>query len=228
MKRVSINDTAAEKIGNIAGAIGRGLFAGFAGTVAMTIVQVIEMKITKRSGSTVPADGLEKIMPLKAPENEAEKMKLAQITHFAYGTAWGIPLGIVNHAGISATLASISHFGAVWGTAMILLPKQNLAPPITEWDTQTILTDAMHHMVYASVAGLTYHAITRKTLLSIRQPLSIGTLSKSFINLLGIISLSKFQKSANRFDKKTITKWYKKDHRKPLEKGKKRLADIIT
>ncbi|MEX0928794.1 MAG: hypothetical protein WDZ53_05265, partial [Balneolales bacterium] len=110
MKKKRATKKTAETIGDIACATGKGLFAGLAGTAAMTIVQMIEMKIMERPGSTVPADGLEKVMPLKAPEKKEEKMKLAQMTHFAYGTAWGIPLGLMDQAGISIVPASATHF----------------------------------------------------------------------------------------------------------------------
>ncbi|MEX1122958.1 MAG: hypothetical protein WED82_12530, partial [Balneolales bacterium] len=77
MKKTSELRNTADNIGDFASAMGRGLVAGLAGTIAMTIVQMIEMKIMNRPGSTVPADGLEKMLPVKAPEDEKEKMKLA-------------------------------------------------------------------------------------------------------------------------------------------------------
>lgn len=43
-------------IGRSAARIGMGLAAGAVGTAAMTVAQTIEMKLTGREGSTVPAD----------------------------------------------------------------------------------------------------------------------------------------------------------------------------
>ncbi|MEX0771872.1 MAG: hypothetical protein WEB89_02970 [Balneolales bacterium] len=151
--------TTGEAIGNLAGAMGRGLLSGLAGTAAMTVVQMIEMNITGREGSTVPADAIEKVMPFKAPENKEEKMKLAQLVHFAYGTTWGIPLGVMQWVGITGTTACLTHFGAVWGAAQAMLPKLDLSPPITEWSNEQIASDVFHHAVYTSVASLTFHAI---------------------------------------------------------------------
>ena len=50
------------------------------------------------------------------------------------------------------------HFGAVLGTALIVLPKQNAAKPITEQKPQDIAVDAFHHAVYAVTTGLVYDA----------------------------------------------------------------------
>jgi hypothetical protein len=43
-------------VGRIAGRIGIGLMAGAAGTVAMTLVQKIEMMLSGREPSTMPAE----------------------------------------------------------------------------------------------------------------------------------------------------------------------------
>src|SRR5690554_5822527 len=124
----------AANIGDIAGAVGKGLFAGLVGTVAMTVGQTIEMKLTGREASTTPAEGVEKALPIKAPEEKEEKLKLAQLSHVAYGTCWGVPLALLHKTGLPVPAATFGQFGAVWGTAMIMLPKMNLAPPVREWD----------------------------------------------------------------------------------------------
>jgi len=151
----------AETIGDIAGAIGRGLVAGLAGTAAMTVAQTIEMKIQEREPSDTPAEGLAKALPVEVPEDTKEKQKLSQLAHFAYGTTWGVPLALMRESGIPGLTATAGHFGAVWSAAMIMLPKMDLAPPVSEWDLKTLLTDGLHHAIYAAATGLTYHCITR-------------------------------------------------------------------
>ncbi len=46
--------------GRLGTAIGKGLIAELAGTLAMTLSQMIEMKTTKRKPSTAPADAVKK------------------------------------------------------------------------------------------------------------------------------------------------------------------------
>ena len=55
--------------------------AGAAGTLAITLSQMIEMKITKRRPSTAPADEAEKVLDVK-PATEADKSKFSQEVHW--------------------------------------------------------------------------------------------------------------------------------------------------
>jgi len=69
----------------VATAMGKGLMAGAAGTLAITLSQMIEMKITKRKPSEAPAKAAEKVLDVK-PATEEDKSKLSQEVHWAYGT----------------------------------------------------------------------------------------------------------------------------------------------
>lgn len=166
------------------GAIGKGLIAGFAGTVAITISQMIEMQITKRSMSNAPVEvggrtlgveprgkaELEKEKAAsendEAPEAVQKKVesnegKFAQIMHFNYGTGWGVFRGVLDMAGIHGPLADLIHFGGIWGTAQVMLPAAGASEPITKWPTEQIVIDVLHHGVYACATGLTYEAMRK-------------------------------------------------------------------
>ncbi|HVX01350.1 MAG TPA: hypothetical protein VHA52_13085, partial [Candidatus Babeliaceae bacterium] len=69
----------------ISSAIGRGLLAGLAGTAAITLSQMIEMRITKRKPSEAPVKVAEQVTKVK-PAAEESKEKVAQEIHWAYGT----------------------------------------------------------------------------------------------------------------------------------------------
>ena len=56
------------------GAIGKGIIAGFAGTVAITISQMIEMQITKREMSNAPVTVAGKALGVE-PRGQAELEK---------------------------------------------------------------------------------------------------------------------------------------------------------
>ncbi|MGI8859153.1 MAG: hypothetical protein ACR2HO_03220 [Rubrobacteraceae bacterium] len=47
-------------IGDVAANVGKGLFAGVAGTAAMTVSSTLEMKLSGRSASETPAKAAEK------------------------------------------------------------------------------------------------------------------------------------------------------------------------
>jgi len=150
--------TVTKPVGKFASAIGKGLFAGLVGTAAITISQMIEMKITKRKGSTAPADAASKALDIK-PATEADKQKFSQEVHWTYGTLWGVARGLLSLAGVKRWTATAAHFAAVLGTAMIIEPALKVAPPVKKWSKEDILKDMLHHAVYAIAAGLVYDAI---------------------------------------------------------------------
>ena len=81
-------------LGALGSAIGRGLLAGLAATAAMTLSQMIEMKITKREASDAPVKVAEDTVGVK-PASPEEKQKLSQELHWSYGTAWGVARGLI-------------------------------------------------------------------------------------------------------------------------------------
>lgn len=166
------------------GAIGRGLIAGLAGTVAITISQMIEMKITGRGQSSAPMKVAGKALgvePRGKAELEVEKQKeetdkdedqlekkveenkgkFSQIMHLSYGTGWGICRGVLDLAGLRGTPATLIHFGGIWGAAQVMLPAAGASKPITEWSPQQIATDVLHHAIYAIAAGAVYDAMPK-------------------------------------------------------------------
>ena len=144
--------------GALGGAIGKGLLAGIAATAVMTLSQMIEMKITKREASEAPLT-LAKDTAGAKPATPQDKKQLSQELHWSYGTAWGVSRGLISLTGLKGWPATAVHFAAVWGTALIMLPKFNAAPPVTEEEPQAIAFDAFHHAVYAVTAGLVFDAL---------------------------------------------------------------------
>lgn len=139
-------------------AIGIGLIAGLAGTAAITLSQAIEMKLTRRPPSTAPVDAASKVLDIEATSRQ-EKQQVSQEIHWAYGTTWGVPRGIIALAGLKGWPATLAHFVAIWGTAQVMLPSLHVSPPITEEEPKAIGIDVLHHAVYAVAAGLVYDAI---------------------------------------------------------------------
>ncbi len=145
-------------VGKLAFCLGKGLIAGLAGTAAITISQMIEMKITGRKPSNAPADAASKVLDVREV-NKDKKEKFTQEVHWTYGTTWGIARGLLGLAGVDGLPATLVHFAAIWGTAMTIEPALGVAPPVTKWEPKTIAVDGVHHLVYAVMAGLVYDAI---------------------------------------------------------------------
>jgi hypothetical protein len=143
----------------LAHGIGKGLVAGFAGTVAMTLSSTIEQKIRGRKSSSAPARAAEKALGIERFEGAAAERRFSTLVHWGYGTGWGVVRGILRVAGASPGVATAGHFAAVWGSATVTLPVLDVAPPITMWDRPEIAIDVWHHMVYVAATGLAYELI---------------------------------------------------------------------
>lgn len=142
----------------IAAAIGKGIIAGIAGTAAITLSQMIEMKITGRKPSDGPAKIGGKVLGVR-PKDQQTKRRFNNLMHWGYGSSWGVFLAACEIAGVNPTLSSFAHFTALWGTALTMLPMNNLSEPITEWEPKDIAVDMMHHAVYTIAAGLVFHQL---------------------------------------------------------------------
>jgi hypothetical protein len=150
------------KIGDAAAAVGKGLVAGAVGTAAMTLFQMLEMKMTKREESTAPADAVGKVLEIQ-PRNEEGRQRLNQVAHWLYGTAWGVPRAILGAVGLREPAATAVHFGAVWGSALTMPPVLDVAPPPNEMEPKEVAIDAARHAVYAVATGVAFDLLDRRS-----------------------------------------------------------------
>ena len=149
-------------LGRIAAAVGQGLFAGAAGTAAMTVSSTLEAKLRERGSSSAPADAAGKVLGVQ-PRDEAGEARFSNIVHWAYGTSWGAVRGLLHAAGVDGPRAASLHFTAVWGSAQVMLPALDVAPPPWESDPLEIAIDAFHHAVYAAFTALAFAALQRSS-----------------------------------------------------------------
>ena len=148
------------KLGDVAAAVGKGLFAGAAGTAAMTLSSTMEMKLRGRPASSAPADAAAKVLGVE-PKDEKEEARFSTLVHWGYGTSWGAVRGLIGAAGLSGMRAGVAHLGAVWATEQVMLPALGVAPPFWEWGAKEVAIDAFHHLVYASATGVAYTLLDR-------------------------------------------------------------------
>ena len=150
------------RIGDIAAAIGKGLVAGAAGTVVMTGSQMLAQGLLGEESSDAPVQAVEKVAGVE-PKGEKEKERVNYATHFVYGTAWGVPRGLLGLTGIPSAVATAALFAGVQGRAMTMMPALDIAPPPTEWDARELAVDAFHHVVYAVTVGLVFGFLDRRS-----------------------------------------------------------------
>lgn len=147
-------------IARIASSIGKGLFAGVAGTAAMTVSSTIEMKLRGRKGSDTPAQAAGKVLGV-SPVGEDEKARFSNIVHWGYGISRGAGRGVIGALGLSGPAAAAAHFSMVWGSALVMLPSLEVAPPPTKWGAKELGVDALHHAVYAAATSAAYELLDR-------------------------------------------------------------------
>ena len=143
----------------LAGAIGEGLLAGVAGTAAMTLSSTVEAKLRGRPFSTAPARATAKVLGISEFEDDIARARFSDLSHWGYGTGWGVVRGLLGATGLPARRATAAHGAAVWGSAQIMLPALEVAPPSVFWGKEEVAIDAFHHVVYAVATGVAYELI---------------------------------------------------------------------
>ncbi len=105
-------------IGDVAADFGKGLFAGAAGTAAMTVSSTLEMKLSGRPASQTPAQAAEAVLQVE-PKDEKSEAQFSNLVHWGYGTGWGAVRRLLASAGLSGPAATAAHLGLVWGAGRL-------------------------------------------------------------------------------------------------------------
>lgn len=174
-QRVIPSTPAGRAMGNAAGIIGRGLLAGLAGTVAITLVAAADKWIRGRMGPApaeprapfdpfhtligpwvFSADVVGKILGGVTPVEDRAKERLAWAAHVGYGTMWGASLGVLDLVGIRGPGAMLGVLGGQLSAEMLAMPAAKFFPPVTQWGSEAVISSAYQHAVYAIAAGLTF------------------------------------------------------------------------
>jgi hypothetical protein len=140
-------------------AIGDGLVAGFLGTAAMTASSTIEARLRHRAASSAPARATAKALGIEAFENGIAEARFNDLSHWGYGTGWGVVRGLLGASGMPAAKATAAHGAAVWGSAAVTLPALDVAPPFVFWGRKEVAIDMFHHAVYAVATALAYEVV---------------------------------------------------------------------
>jgi hypothetical protein len=143
----------------IASNIGKGLLAGFAGTAAMTVSSTLEARLRGRAASSAPARATAKVLGIKEFEDDVAKARFNDLSHWGYGTGWGIVRGLLAAMRLRPKAATAAHGAAIWGSAQVMLPALEIAPPAVFWPKEEIAIDAWHHAVYAVATGVAYELL---------------------------------------------------------------------
>ena len=143
----------------LASSLGRGLVAGLAGTAAMTVSSTLEARLRHRKPSSAPARATAKVLGITSFVDDIARARFNDLSHWGYGTGWGMVRGLLDAAGLPPLAATLAHGAAVWGSEQVALPALDIAPPAIFWAPQEIVIDAFHHTVYALATGIAYEQL---------------------------------------------------------------------
>ena len=149
------------RVDTLAIAIGRGLVAGLAGTAAMTISSTVEARLRGRAFSTAPSRATAKVLGISEFDSDLAQARWNDLSHWGYGTGWGVLRGLLGASGLSPHAATLTHGAAIYGAAQVTLPALEITPPSIFWGAREVAIDAFHHAVYAAVTGAAHTALTR-------------------------------------------------------------------
>ena len=93
-------------------------------------------------------------------EDDIAQARFNDLSHWGYGTGWGVVRGLLDAAGLPPRKATAAHGAAVWGSAQVMLPALDVAPPSVTWPKHEIAIDAFHHAVYALATGAAYELLS--------------------------------------------------------------------
>jgi hypothetical protein len=146
-------------VSTLASNVGKGLLAGFFGTAAMTVSSSIEARLRHRAASSAPARATAKVLGIKEFEDDIAAARFNDLSHWGYGTTWGVVRGLLGTTGLSPRAATAAHGAAIWGSAQVTLPALEVAPPFVFWGKKEVAIDLWHHAVYATATGIAYRLI---------------------------------------------------------------------
>jgi hypothetical protein len=139
--------------------VGKGLVAGFIGTAAMTLSSTVEAKLRGRRASSAPARATAKMLGIKSFDDDIAAARFNDLSHWGYGTSWGVVRGLLAAAGVPPRAATAAHGAAIYGAAQVTLPALEIAPPVVFWAKEEIAIDVFHHAVYAAGTGIAYELL---------------------------------------------------------------------
>lgn len=138
--------------------LGKGLVAGSVGAAAMTASAELEMRITGRPPSTVPAKTIAKLLRINSLEERTERY-LTTLGQLGTATALGAVPGLLHAAGLGVARARAVFALAALSPDLIITPVIGSAKPPWRWSLGDFAVSALHHAVYVAVVEAAYAAI---------------------------------------------------------------------
>ncbi len=70
---------------------------------------------------------------IKEFDSDLAQARFNDLSHWGYGTGWGVVRGLLAAAGMSPRAATVAHGAAIYGAAQVTLPALEVARPSIFW-----------------------------------------------------------------------------------------------
>lgn len=131
------------------------MLAGVAGTGVMTTFQkFVEMPLTGRGDSYVPAELAERVFSVR-PTTEQGRTALNYVTHFGLGKMWGAAYGVAAARGLRGQRAVNAVFMTVYPGDVLLSTALGVYHP-TRWSVQDWVIDVGEKYIQAQATGFIF------------------------------------------------------------------------
>lgn len=137
-------------------AVGRGLAAGAIGTVALTLAEKAEMKLTGREPSDVPGQVGTKLSGRDPGAHPERVRRLGPAVHWGHGIGVGAVRAGLDRAGLSPLAATVAFYPMVFGTDAALYRALGIAEAPWRWTRAELATDLFGKGVLAFATSGAY------------------------------------------------------------------------
>lgn len=146
-------------------AVGRGVGAGVAGALVMSISTNTEMRLRGRRPSYAPAAALARVFGLSGPlstRTRRRRRRLASAGQLATSVALGTARAAIGRAGLRGAPAGGALFALAMAPEAVIVPALGGSPPPWRWSAADGAITVLHHGVFALTTNVVYEVLDRR------------------------------------------------------------------
>jgi hypothetical protein len=139
----------------------RGVVAGALGGALMSVSTNLEMRLRRRPPSRVPAQTLERFLPLALSERQQERLVTAG--HVITSAGLGTLRGLLAMSGLSAGRADAAFAGLAFTPDFVVIPALGGTSAPWRWSRIELVVSGLHHSVYAAGTIAAYRWLAQRS-----------------------------------------------------------------
>ena len=144
----------------LAAGFGRGFAAGLIGAAAMSVSTAVEIRLTGRPPSEVPAEAMRRIVGIRRLGSTA-KARLTTAGHVAASAGIGGFHGMLSSVGLKTPYSGPVLFATAMIPDTVVVPALGAAAPPWHWTARDAAISVLHHGVFAASTQLVLSRLER-------------------------------------------------------------------